>query len=163
MSIIIKAKPWLSEPALIPMPWHYQTYSATRPLKIGVMWHDEVVTPHPPINRALHEVVSKLKLIPNIKIVEWKPHLHSEGWAIISSLYFTDGGEETKATLAESGEPWRPLTNFMVKENPCVKKLTLKKIAYWLEEREAYRKEYAKTWNDTATGKRGEGMVDVIL
>lgn len=61
----------------------------------------------------------------------------------------------------------RPLTTWMLKENPCVKKLTPQKLYYWQEEREAYRKEYAKFWNETATGKneRGEaeGIVDVIL
>ena len=163
MSTIIASKPWLSEPALIPMPWNYQTYSKAKPLKIGVMWHDEVVTPHPPIARALHELVAKLSKLPNIEVVDWKPYLHSEAWAIISSLYFTDGGEETKATLATSGEPWMPLTTFIIKENPCVKKLTPEKIYYWQEEKEAYRKEYAKVWNDTATSTGNEGMVDVIL
>jgi len=163
MSTVIDSKPWLSEPALIPMPWNYQACSPHQPLKIGVMWHDEVVTPHPPITRALCEVVTKLDAMPNIEIVDWKPHLHSEAWAILSSLYFTDGGEETKALLAESGEPWMPLTSFIVKDNPCVKKLTPKKMYYWQEEREAYRKEHAKIWNDTATGAGGEGMVDIIL
>ena len=88
------------------------------------MWHDNVVTPHPPITRALQEVVSRLQTLPNVEVVDWKPHLHDEAWAIISSLYFTDGGAEDAATIAESGEPWRPLTKWIIKENPCVKKLT---------------------------------------
>ena len=100
-------------------------------------------------------------------VVDWKPYLHDEAWAIISSLYFTDGGAEDAATMAESGEPWRPLTKWMIKQNSGVKKLTPQELYYWQEEREAYRKEYAKAWNDTATGKdeRGRlgGMVDAIL
>lgn len=163
MSTIIDSRPWLSEPALIPMPWNYNTCSSTKPLKIGVMWHDKVVRPHPPISRALREVITRLDSIPNIKVVNWEPHLHSEAWAIISSLYFTDGGQEIKAVLADSGEPWMPLTTFIIKDNPCVKKLTPNKMYYWQEEREAYRKEYSKIWNDTAAGTREEDMVDVIL
>jgi amidase len=131
------------------------------------MWNDGVVKPHPPITRALREFASRLETIPNIQIVDWKGHLHDEAWAIISSLYFTDGGAEDAATIASSGEPWRPLTTFIIKENPCVKKLTPQKLYYWQEEREAYRKEYAKVWNDTATGRSEdgelEGMVDAIL
>ena len=168
MEIILKAKPWFSEPALIPLPWNSSfEISPNDPLKIGVMWHDNVVTPHPPITRAMHEIVTRLKTISNIEIVDWNPYLHDEAWAIISSLYFTDGGAEDAATIAESGEPWRPLTKWMIKENPCVKKLTPQKLYYWQEEREAYRKEYAKVWNQTATGRNAmgdlEGMVDVIL
>lgn len=167
MEMVLASQPWLVEPALIPMPWKTIRYSAGQPLKIAVMWNDGVVTPHPPITRAMREVVSRLNTIPGIEIIDWKPHLHDEAWAIISSLYFTDGGAENAATIAESGEPWRPLTEWIIKQNPCVKKLTPQKLYYWQEEREAYRKEYANVWNDTATGAdergRRSGMVDVIL
>ena len=163
MKTVIDSKPWLSEPALLPMPWTFTPFASNKPLKIGVLWHDSVVTPHPPITRALNEVVSKLKALPHVQVIDWKPYLHDEAWAIISSLYFTDGGTEDAATIAESGEPWRPLTKWIIKENPCVKRLSPQKLYYWQEEREAYRKEYAKVWNDTATGSLSEGMVDVIL
>jgi len=167
MKTIIDSKPWLIEPALIPLPWNHFPIAHNQPLKIGIMWNDGVVTPHPPITRALQEVVSRLRDTPNIDVVDWKPHLHDEAWAIISSLYFTDGGVEDATVIVESGEPWRPLTTWMLKENPCVKKLTPQKLYYWQEEREAYRKEYAKVWNDIASGRNEneelEGCVDVIL
>ena len=138
-----------------------------QPLKIGVMWHDNVVTPHPPITRAMEELVSHLRRVPNIEVVDWTPYPHDEAWAVISSLYFTDGSVENAATIAESGEPWLPLTEWIIKENPCVKKLSAQKLYYWQEEREAYRKEHAKVWKDTATGidamGRKTGMVDGIL
>ncbi|KAE9373330.1 amidase [Stipitochalara longipes BDJ] len=168
MKTVVNSNPWLSEPALIPLPWNsdYQV-SSNKPLKIAVMLDDGVVRPHPPITRALREAVAHLKMIPNIEVVEWKPYLHDEAWAIISSLYFTDGGTEDAATIAESGEPWRPLTTWMLKENSGVKKLSAQKLYYWQEEREAYRKEYAKVWNDTAGAKshigHPDGMVDAII
>ncbi|CZR53876.1 related to vitamin D3 hydroxylase-associated protein [Phialocephala subalpina] len=162
MKTIIDSQPWLSEPALIPIPWNPIQISDNQPLKIAVMWNDGVVTPHPPVTRALKELSSRLRTLPNVDIVDWHPHLHDEAWAIISSLYFTDGGTADAATIAESGEPWRPLTTWMLKENPCVKKLSPQKLYYWCEEREAYRKEYAKVWNETKSGDEGR-MVDVIL
>lgn len=44
----------------------------------------------------------------------------------------------------------------------------MQELWYWQEEREAYRAEYARLWNDTATGRDDEtgeleGFVDVIL
>jgi len=78
----------------------------------------------------MQELIDRLKSISNVEIVDWKGHLHDEAWAILSSLYFTDGGTEDAATIAESGEPWRPLTTFIIKENPCVKKLTPQKLYY---------------------------------
>jgi amidase len=169
MKTLADAKPWLSEPVLIPLPWNSSfKISLHQPLKIGVLWHDGVVKPHPPITRALRSVVSRLKATPNVSVVDWKPYLHDEAWAIISSLYFTDGGGEDASAMAASGEPWRPLTKWIIRENPCVKKLSMQELCYWQEEREAYRKEYAKVWNDTATGWNNEtgemeGFVDAVL
>src|SRR5436305_14169049 len=104
MKTIIDAKPWLSEPALVPLPWRSSfQIPSNHPLKIGVLWHDNVVRPHPPITRALRSVVSRIKSIPNVSVVDFKPHLHDEAWAIISSLYYTDGGAEDASVIAASG------------------------------------------------------------
>jgi len=146
MKAIIDTQPWLHEPALIPMPWRDVQFPLDRPLRIGVLWHDGVVKPHPPITRALTQVTAKL-LSVGIETVDFAPYLHDEAWAIISSLYFTDGGASEADIMAASGEPWRPLSTWIIKDNPCVKKLTVGELSYWLEEREAYRKEYALHWN----------------
>ena len=171
MQTILAAKPWLSEPALVPLQWSSDTHilpNPSQPLKIGILWHDNEVKPHLPITRAIQALASKLETIPNVRVVDWKPHLHGEAWAIISALYYPDGGKEEANILASSGEPWRPLTEWIIKENPCVKALTMQEFYYWQEEREVYRAEYAKVWNDTATSKDEKsgdlkGMVDVIL
>ena len=171
MKTVIDSKPWLEEPSLVPIPWrdqgNYLSHSSGKKLKIGVLWHDGIVKPHPPVLRALQEVVDKLKDVQSVEIVDWKPYKHDEAWNIISSLYFGDGGQEEFAAIEASGEPWRPLSKFILKENQSVKKLTVEEIWRLTMKRESYRTEYAKVWNDTAIGssKTGEpeGMVDVIL
>ncbi|KAF2679631.1 amidase [Lentithecium fluviatile CBS 122367] len=146
MKTVIDAQPWQTEPALIPMPWRDVQLPRDRPLKIGVLWHDGNVRPHPPITRALKVVSENLK-DKGVEVVNFEPYLHEDAWAIISSLYFTDGGEADIEAIDSSGEPWRPLSEWIIKDNPCVKKLTVGELSYWLEEREAYRKEYALHWN----------------
>ena len=171
MKTVINGKPWLYEPSLVPIPWRDQESYLRKPsgnkLKVGVIWHDGVVKPHPPVLRALQEVVDKLKDKSSVEIVEWKPYKHDEAWSIISNLYFCDGGQEEIEAIEASGEPWRPLSKFILKENPIVKKLTVEEIWRWTMKREGYKTEYAKVWNDTATGTSEagelEGMVDVIL
>lgn len=117
--------------------------------------------------RAIQEVVDKLKDVQCVEIVEWKPYKHDEAWSIISSLYFCDGGQEEIAALEASGEPWRPLTKFILKDNQSVKRLTVEEIWHWTVKRETYKTQYAKIWNETATRSSVtgelEGMVDVIL
>jgi amidase len=75
MKIIIDAEPWLHEPAVILMTWNptLEIYD-DQPLRIAIMWNDGVVTPHPPITRALTETATRLSAIPNVTVVDWKPY-----------------------------------------------------------------------------------------
>jgi Asp-tRNA(Asn)/Glu-tRNA(Gln) amidotransferase A subunit family amidase len=155
---LIDAKPWIREPSLIPIPWRTEPQISTLPngnkkLKIAVLYDDGVVKPHPPVVRALQTIADKLKGVEGIEVVEWVPFQHDYAWEIISSLYFADGGSEEREAIAESGEPWRPLSQFILKEQPMVKKHSVKDVWEWTVKRETYRTEYSKLWGD----------VDVIL
>ncbi|KAL8827837.1 MAG: hypothetical protein Q9170_006856 [Blastenia crenularia] len=171
MKTVITAKPWIMEPSCLPIPWRDQEnhlpVSQGKKLRIAVLWSDEVVKPHPPVQRALKEVVNSLQGIPEIEVTTWKPYKHDEAWEIIASLYFADGAKEEIDAILASGEPWRPLTKFIIQENPYVKHLSIEELWYWTSRREQYRRAYNKVWNQTATstGTNGEleGTVDVIL
>lgn len=176
MKTILTAKPWLLDPSLVPFAWrdrhsHLETRNGKK-LKVGVMWNDEVVLPHPPVRRALREVVEKLRAIDSIEVVDWKPLRHAEAWEIVARLYFCDGASEEIQAIEESGEPFRPLSIHILKDNPYVKRLSIAELWYWTLRRNNYRKDYAKAWNDTANKPAaddfsGDGEsarpVDVIL
>ncbi|CAO2649299.1 Nn.00g066840.m01.CDS01 [Neocucurbitaria sp. VM-36] len=146
MKSIIDSEPWLTEPALIPMPWRPYAIPQDRPLRVGILWHDDIVRPHSPVTRALRMVANRLQE-QEFEVCDFPPYLHDEAWAILASLYYPDGGEADSEDINKSGEPWRPLSEWIIKENSCVKKLSVGELAYWLEEREAYRKAYALHWN----------------
>jgi amidase len=168
MKTLIDQKPWLEEPSLLPFPWRdsvsYLVKSdGKKRLKVAVLWDDGVVKPHPPVSRALKEVSEKLKNTPGVEIVDWKPYKHDHAWEIISSLYFADGAKEEKEAIEASGEPWRPLSHFIITEQPCCKELTVPELWSWTIKREAYRAEYAALWNKTAVDGDADSAVDVIL
>ncbi|KAL8762481.1 MAG: hypothetical protein Q9184_001516 [Pyrenodesmia sp. 2 TL-2023] len=171
MKTVLSARPWLVEPSCVPIPWRDQESqlrtSHGKKLRIAVLWSDAIVKPHPPITRALDEVVARLQSIPEVKISTWNPYKHDEAWEIVSTIYFADGAKEEADAIEASGEPWRSLSKFIIQENPHVKHLSIEEVWYWTSRREQYRRAYAKVWNDTATstGPNGEpeGMVDVIL
>lgn len=127
LEIIMKAalasEPWLLDPSLTFKPWTPFTF--TKPLKIAVQWWDGVVTPHPPMRRALKEVADACRKA-GMTVVDWDCEKldHKKGWEIISSLYWPDGGEEVLGLLKESGEPKLPLTKFIMEEQPAVKALS---------------------------------------
>ena len=171
MKVILAAKPWLIESSLLPFPWndkhsHLNLGTGTK-LKIGLLWDDDIVKPHPPVIRALKEVVDKLRHVEGVEFVDWKPYKHDLAWEIIASLYFCDGAKEEIETLEASGEPWRPLSEFIINENPYCKRRDIEGLWELTVKREGYRREYAKVWNATASGidEDGEpvGVVDVIL
>lgn len=88
---LIDAKPWLKQVDLIPMKWRYdedwlpKDAEGKTKLKVGVMWDDGVVKPHPPVLRAMKEVVDKLKAAGDVEVVEWTPYKHDLAWEIIVS------------------------------------------------------------------------------
>lgn len=171
MRTIVAAKPWLTEPSLIPLPWRAPTPPhTTGRLKIAVMHTDGIVTPHPPVVRILNSTITKLstpEAARNIELVTWTPYKHDEAWRLIASLYFPDGGSYEHSAAAETGEPLLPLSRWIIDDNSHCRTLTIQELWKLNDEREQYRTEYAKRWADTATGvdEHGAptGMVDVIL
>lgn len=81
---VLAGKPWLNEPSLLPFEWR-ELKDREKKLKVAVMWDDGVVRVHPPVTRALKEVVDKLKASKNVEVVDWTPYKHDGAWEIIVS------------------------------------------------------------------------------
>ena len=151
MRVALGAKPWMREPSLVPFPWREGVEKEKPQMKIAILWDDGVVKPHPPVTRALKEVAEKLRHSEHITIVDWQPYRHDSAWEIIASLYFCDGAADESNRIEASGEPWRPLSKFIIKENPYIKKHTISSLWQWTTKREEYRSKYAEIWNQTAS------------
>ncbi|KAL4923468.1 amidase signature domain-containing protein [Aspergillus undulatus] len=164
------AQPWRVDPDLTVKGW--EPYEIQKPLKIAVQWWDGVVQPHPPITRALRS----RRRMPESRsegrgLGQWPKELisHHEGWDIISSLYFPDGGEEVLGLLRQTGEPILPLTKLIIQEQPTVKNLTQQELWSKIDslsrqlcsKRDQYRAKYARAW--TTSGAEDGQEVDVIL
>jgi len=158
MKALIDQKPWLKEPSILPFPWRFEQdwlQLDKKPLRVAVLWDDGVVKPHPPVTRAMKELSAKLSSIEGIEVVDWTPYKHDRAWEIVASLYFADGGAEETEAINASGEPWRPLSEFVLKENPYVRTHKISELWKWVTAREQYRSEYAEVLNKSG--------VDVIL
>ncbi|KAI3330802.1 amidase signature domain-containing protein [Ustulina deusta] len=156
---ILRARPWLREPSLVPVPWKDEDQLGEegkgRKLRVGVIWDDGVVRPHPPVAAALSRVVEKLRNSDDVEIVNWECWKHDLAWEIIAGLYFCDGGAEEKAAIHASGEPLLPLSKWILLDNPHVQEHTIPTLWQAHQDRDAYRASYAALWNERA--------VDVIL
>lgn len=142
MDVMLSARPWLVDPTLASIDWKPTT---TKKLKIGILNYDGVVMPQPPIKRALDIVRLRLLSIDNVEVIEFKPYDHNKAWEIISTLYFEDGGVDTKRTLESTGEPLCPQTAWVV-EGRNVKPLAMHEQWHWNLEKQKYRKAYLAHW-----------------
>lgn len=106
MKTVVEAKPWFVDPSLVPIEWRKK--QPQKSYRIGIMKSGGVVTPHPPIWRALDIVREKLEKRENVEVFEYKPFEHASCWKIISTLYFEDGGADSIGTMKCTGEPMCP-------------------------------------------------------
>ncbi|TID21004.1 hypothetical protein E6O75_ATG05769 [Venturia nashicola] len=157
MSTVLEAKPWIRDPSLSAIPWQSDLSLEPTPedsLCIGILWHDDQCLPHPPIIRAICELVASVKADPDlskrIHFYDFPAYKHDYAWSLLSKLYFSDGGASDIATAAKSGEPLSPLLSWLISQ-PNVKKLNRSQLELALEDREAYREEYAHHWNSVGT------------
>ena len=93
---LIDNKPWCKEPSLLPFPWRSEDFFNGKKLKIGVLWDDGVVKPHPPVTRAMNQIVERLKANGNVEVVEWKPFQHDTAWEILVSANYLSNGVPDK-------------------------------------------------------------------
>ncbi|QIW97816.1 hypothetical protein AMS68_003334 [Peltaster fructicola] len=168
MKAIIDQQPWLYDSTLVPLPWKdpytntlLRTTADRRRLKIGVLADDGIVKPHPPILRAIDMITARLKRNPDIEVIDFPPYKHDEAWRIISSLYFPDGGAEEAQAINASGEPWLPLTDFIIKENANCKLLSIPELWQLTRERDEYRAAYSQHWNSVGTDLLAAGPPNV--
>ncbi|KAE9982075.1 hypothetical protein EG327_005968 [Venturia inaequalis] len=166
MSTVLGAKPWIKDPSLCAMPWRPGMFPdpiPEDPLCIGILWHDDQCLPHPPIIRAICELVASVKADPDlskrIRFCDFPAYKHDYAWSLLSKLYFSDGGALDTATAAESAEPLSPLLSWLINE-PDIKKLTRSELELALEDKEAYREEYAHHWNAVGTDEEMKAQGD---
>lgn len=99
-----------------------------------------LVRPHPPVTRALHHAVTKLREA-GVEVVDFEPYKHQEGFDIITSLYFPDAARTQRDILAQGGEPIAALTEWAFS---CSQPEPLSIPENWAlnVRRDAYREEY---------------------
>jgi amidase len=156
-SAVIDQEPWDIETSLVAMPW--KRVESKKDFTVAIMWDDGIVRPHPPITRGLQYAKKKLEAA-GIKVVDWEPYDHAQGWEIIVShlyplhfilrpaltsfqatLYFPDAAATQRSIIKESGEPLLPLTEWAFNYSKSEPLSVTENWAYNVK-REKYRAAY---------------------
>ena len=116
---LLSTNPWISDPAVVPIPWRQTIIDSIkqrldskeeaegRPLKLGILWNDGSVEPHPPVRRGLNMVVGAVRRAGHT-VIDWLPPKQSTAKRVHVSFLFADGAHDVHAHLRRSGEPLIP-------------------------------------------------------
>lgn len=149
MKIMSDAEAWRYDPVTERTKWSPETF-AKKKLKIGYYADDGYVTPHPPVVRAVNEYVEKIRnshFDVEVELVPFTPFDVAENWRIITSLYFTDGGQWLKDQLSAVGEPLTDRIEMIALNNPNCKRLNIEELWHAQDERDGFRWNLRQEWN----------------
>jgi amidase len=139
--IIIDQQPWTKDPKCLPIPW--RPAEPKHRLKLAVLWSDGIVTPTPPVTRALKETVEKLRQAGH-KVIDWEPTGHKEMRSLLQRKFVADGGKSVRGLLSPTGEPFRD----EMKDYAQATELGVHEMWQIHLERNNLQKDYLQRWND---------------
>ncbi|KAI9718694.1 MAG: hypothetical protein M1812_003868 [Candelaria pacifica] len=169
---LLSQQPWLHDPLVNEMPWrsdHEQCiidYIGTAnggagKLAFGIMRHDGVVTPQPPVRRAIDIVVSVLEKLGH-KVLEWDPPSHQRGNDLCMKTWMFDGGKDVHGAFALSGEPPARQVSDGYGTEPFAESSGSEIAAVNVAKR-GWQKEYMDYWNSTEKLTGTGRSVDAVI
>ncbi|KAH7205445.1 amidase signature domain-containing protein [Fusarium redolens] len=169
---LLKEEPWLYDPNVLELPWRASQYDAMAKiiadanvghgrLAFGIIEHDGVVAPHPPVKRALRIVVNTLEKLGH-QIIRWTPPSHELGVRLALTAWIYDGGVDVHHHMGLAHEPipdvlartygTKPLLQFNTSE--------IHRNNVLLRE---WRKAYLDYWNSTSNLTGTGRPVDAVI
>ncbi|KAF7309527.1 Amidase domain-containing protein [Mycena indigotica] len=165
MQAMADAKPWLSDPVALRLPWNDAAYLLAdhggdgARLCFALMWDDGVCRPMPPYIRALRETKAALEAAGH-KGTRFSPSLVKPVSHVHIGLFNADGGHDIALARGLSGEPklgWSTVLDSEPKH--------LSTYEYWqlCRERTIFIKKHLDHWNDTVSTTGTGRPVDAII
>lgn len=140
---INEGKPWELDAWCLPLPWKEVKKPNPEDLTIGVMYDDNLVKASPPIQRAMKQVVLKLKNA-GVKVVQFNPIRTDEAYQTINKLYCCDGNYMQRKLLNDSGEPLKKLTKWCLNYGDGSKEYSVPESRKLNVIRDSLRQEYTE-------------------
>ncbi|KAL5360321.1 amidase signature domain-containing protein [Aspergillus floccosus] len=157
--LVAGAQPWEYDPKSSPLPWNENAFEEvrSRPLVVGLILDDGVVKVHPPIERALRELASRLEKEGH-EVITWDTSDHQECIKLMDEYYTADGCEDILRDVGAAGEPMIPHVQALANRAKAISV-----YEYWQlnKEKIALQRKYLNKWN--ATRSPSGRPVDVLL
>ncbi|KAJ7132211.1 general amidase [Mycena epipterygia] len=163
MKAMADAKPWISDPLVLRLPWNDDAYRLADhggeegKLCFAILWDDGVCKPMPPYTRALQETKQALEAAGHTAI-DWVPYDSETGGKLVSDIYNADGGHDISLACALSGEP---RMGWVLDENAK----HLSTYEYWqlCRWKSVFIKKHLDHWVNTASSTGTGRPVDALI
>lgn len=149
---LIRAEPWRHDTAVVPLTWKgsqlADTFSPKQQLRIGVLYDDGQVRPHPPVERALRIVEGALHASGH-RTVAWKPPAIHNGSDALEDMLDAERLQYAEEQIRLSREPLIPQLKdeFQRKRHSPPKLLQIYK---WTAILHTYRTAFHEYWGKSA-------------
>ncbi|OBS26101.1 hypothetical protein FPOA_00044 [Fusarium poae] len=144
----------------VPIPW--RRVSLPQKLAVGIMKWDKVVMPQPPVLRAI-EHTKNILLKAGFEVIEFSPPV--DCWELAKCYYdliFQDGGADTLAKVAISGEPLVPAFADLLKVFNARALAATEVLKLNLQTR-AYKTTFAQAWDNTKDITSTRRPIDALI
>lgn len=165
LKLITKAfldqNPWRIDPLVHEIPWRAEKEREAQATKLAfaVIRSDGIVNPHPPVSRAIEELVKKLRTGGH-DVTDWTGPSHKPINDAGFQSWIYDGGADVKGAFDLSGEPMSPQVEFY---KSLEKEFTGSEIAANNVRLRQLKKEYLDYWNSTTKLTSTGRPVDAII
>ncbi|KAK7206538.1 amidase signature domain-containing protein [Myxozyma melibiosi] len=154
---LLGQEPWKHDPRCVPIP--FRDYELpNRPLVFGIEATDGILTPHPPVLRAMKMVADALTKAGH-EVFDFQSYKPETGTEILVRSWTVDGGENIRGDLEASGEPGIPdIAPYIEKD---LKSLSQKELFELNKDKLEYKTEFLEYMNaaKSPSGKKIDAWI----
>ncbi|KAL8410439.1 hypothetical protein RB596_000212 [Gaeumannomyces avenae] len=150
---LLNTKPWLNDPYCLPIPYRdaneYVPGKTAEKPSFGFFDHDGIVTPHPPISRAMN-IAKKALELEGYGTVDWQPPSYNESIAIHGPIARGNGCPDAYEAIKLSGEPIIPEIRRVFPGGKPLPPISLREHEQFVARMKTYRSEWNDYWRSSA-------------
>jgi Asp-tRNA(Asn)/Glu-tRNA(Gln) amidotransferase A subunit family amidase len=154
LKIVSNSRPWERDPSLAYGSWSEQGSIEKKPL-LGVIRHDDVITPLPPVSKVLDETVKCLRN-SGIEVIEISAPTFKKCQSLANKFFGVDGGNHMFDLLEATKEP---LTTWLSTRLRRKAPISLEKLVGIHAEKVELETEMLKIWTDPKTGRQIDALI----
>jgi amidase len=162
MKSLAGTEPWLYDPEIVPLPWREDLEQLPEKLCFGFGMGDGIVTPTPPLRRAM-EITKAALLAAGHEVIDFLPIEHAEAVEIITNMWSADGGEEFQRDTDASGEPLHPQLEAWLGHSAKREPMTVFQTWQNQQRRAVLKTKWLERWQMTTeltgTGRPIDGLI----